>query len=89
MSAIQQGVVCDPSTESLTEAIERWVQQKTHGQVWNLTVLVESGVVCLTGRCKRYYSKQLALQAALDVCAGLESIANAQVRNDIEVLSAR
>lgn len=79
----------EPSTEDVTEAIARWVQQKTHWQVWNLNVLVQSGVVYLTGRCKSYYSKQLALQAALDACAELESLATAQVSNEIEVCKPR
>ncbi len=89
MIALQHEVVHKPSTEDLTAAIARWVQQRTHWQVWNLKVLVQSGVVCLTGRCKSYYSKQLALEGALDACADLESLATAQVSNEIEVTKPR
>lgn len=85
MSASYLGVEHESTVESLTEVIKRWVQHKTYGRVWNLAVVVESGAVCITGRCRNYYTKQLALHAALEACAAVERYAAAEVRSDIEV----
>lgn len=87
MTNLQQRVTQDRTPDHPAELIERWIKQKTHGQIWNLSVDVRAGAVYLQGRCKRYFTKQLALQAALEICAGFESLANSEVHNAIEVRS--
>lgn len=72
-------------TEHAAERIQRRVAQKTHGQVRHLTVTICSGTVCLGGQCKRYYIKQLASLAALEVCTELTSWERFEVSNAIEV----
>lgn len=73
------------SSESSADWIRRCVHEKTHGQVRNLTVVVRSGVVCLDGVCTRYYTKQLASQAALEACSAPERAAKRHVQNAIMV----
>jgi hypothetical protein len=73
------------SAESSADKIRRCVQEKTHGQVRNLTVVVRSCVVYLDGLCTRYYTKQLASQAALEACFSLKRSAELNVQNAIRV----
>lgn len=56
--------------ERLAASIERAVQQETRGGVRDLTVEVDSGGVCLKGRCQTYYLKQLAQHAAMGMPGG-------------------
>jgi hypothetical protein len=73
------------SPESSADWIRRCVQEKTHGQVRNLTVVVRPGVVYLDGVCMRYYTKQLASQAALEACSSSKRGAELNVQNAIRV----
>lgn len=85
MSSMQHGVQEVRSAEVTADCIERRVRLKTHGQVRNLTVTVRSGIVYLEGECRRYYTKQLATQAALEARAELDAPAGCKVHNAIEV----
>jgi hypothetical protein len=85
MSILAQESTQMSSAEASTDKIRRCVQEKTHGQVRNLTVVVRACVVCLDGLCTRYYTKQLASQAALEACASLKRGAELNVRNAIRV----
>ncbi len=84
MSSMQQGVQEARQTEVVVDRIERHVRLKTHGQVRNLTVTVRSGVAYLEGECRRYYTKQLATQAALEAGVELDAPARFKVHNEIE-----
>lgn len=57
------------------EAIEGVVQRRTSGQIRDLRVELQNGLIVLSGRTSTYYAKQLAQQAALDV-AGHHELAN-------------
>ncbi len=85
MSIMAQESTQVRSAEFSAEWIRCCVQQKTHGQVRHLTVVVRPGVVYLDGVCSRYYTKQLASHAALDACAVLDADAGLRVQNAIEV----
>lgn len=85
MSSMQQEIQEARQAEVAVDRIERHVRLKTHGQVRNLTVTVRSGLVCLKGECRRYYTKQLATQAALEARAELDAPAGFDVHNAIEV----
>ncbi len=85
MSSVMHGVLQATSAEATAERIKRHVRLKTYGQVRNLTVLVQSKAVCLVGECRKYYTKQLASQAALEACADLAACAGFEVQNAIEV----
>lgn len=71
--------------EAVERSIERHVRLRTHGQVRNLTVMVRFSVVCLEGQCRRYYTKQLASQAALEAFAELGAFTGFEVHNTIDV----
>jgi len=53
--------------ERLAASIERAVSRETCGGVLDLRVLVDREGVRLTGRCRTYYTKQKAQQAAMVV----------------------
>ena len=85
MSNVDVEVRRDGSFENSANHIQQWIEQKTHGRVWNLGVVVNSEAVYIRGRCKKYYTKQLALQAALEVCAQFRVSGESEVHNAIEV----
>ena len=67
--------------ESLVDTVERQVRSQTFGQIRDLRVEVEDGVVVLHGRVDRYYVKQLAQHAVLEIAHGFELV------NEIAVAS--
>lgn len=84
-SATQLSRQTKSAEEAVERSIERHVRLKTHGQVRNLTVMARLGAVRLMGECRKYYTKQLASQAALEACANLFARDEFQVQNAIEV----
>lgn len=65
--------------EKLAASIERAVWQETCGGIRSLRVRVQEDGVLLTGRCKTFYAKQQAQQAAMGVRA------DCRLTNRIEV----
>lgn len=59
------GTVSTPAPP-LAESIERQIQQKVCGRIYNLQVDCLGDTVVLQGRCRTYHVKQLAHEAALD-----------------------
>jgi osmotically-inducible protein OsmY len=55
---------------SLTEKVESRVRQSTHGRIRNLVVKESSGQVIVSGQVSTRYTKQLALQGALELLSG-------------------
>lgn len=53
--------------DELAEVLERHVRSRTFGQIRDLSIEVEGCSVVLRGRVDRYYVKQLAQHAALEV----------------------
>jgi hypothetical protein len=66
----------------LKETIERQIEQRTWGRIHRLHVESSGGRLIVHGCTSSYYSKQLALEAALEVLGWTE---NTQVELDIEV----
>lgn len=63
-----------PAPDRLAEVIERQVRSQTFGQVRDLRVEAEDRQIVLHGRVDRYYVKQLAQHAALEVVRGRELV---------------
>jgi hypothetical protein len=53
----------------LVEVIERMVERRTNGRIWNLRVDVKDSRILLSGRAGSYYAKQLAQHAAMDAAS--------------------
>ena len=83
-NSAKQGIAPGHFDQNAAEWIEHWVHRRTLARVWNLRVVVRSGAVYLEGICKRYYTKQLALQAVL-ACADLKSAEPFELHDAIEV----
>jgi osmotically-inducible protein OsmY len=58
--------------ECLTARIEQAVWHATAAAVKNLRVQLHDEQVILTGRCRTYYTKQIAQHAAMEAAAGWE-----------------
>lgn len=71
-----------PTPTDLTQAIERQIVQRTWGRIHRLEVEVADDRVVIHGLTSSYYSKQLALEAALDAIGANGA---AKVELDIEV----
>lgn len=56
--------------ERLTAKIEQAVWHATAASVKNLRVELQNGEVILTGRCRTYYTKQIAQHAAMGSAVG-------------------
>lgn len=54
----------------LTEQVADLVRRSTYGRIRNLEVEEASGRVEVRGECRTWHSKQLALQAALEMLSG-------------------
>jgi|GEM_PF-4588577 len=54
------------STLAFAESIERQIQEKVCGRIYNLQVDCLGDTVVLQGWCRTYHVKQLAHEAALD-----------------------
>lgn len=55
----------------LAESLERGIQDATHRRVRDLRVVIDpESWVILTGKAPNQYTKQLALNAVLDLIAG-------------------
>lgn len=67
----------------LADTLRDDVQHRTNGAIRNLNVAIEDGAVILTGATTRYYNKQLATCAVLDIVGELD------LRNLIEVQTNR
>lgn len=52
---------------TLANRIEEHIRRSTHDRIRNLQVKEASGQVVVSGEVKTWYSKQLALQAALEL----------------------
>lgn len=65
----------------LVDSIRQDVLRRTNGTIRELEVSIHEGTVALAGRTSRYYYKQLATSAVLDVIRDLE------FTNDIDVQS--
>lgn len=57
-------------TTSLTEQVADQVRRYTYGRIRNLMVEERKGKVVVSGEVKTWHSKQLALQAALELLSG-------------------
>lgn len=57
---------------SISTALQNDVQQRTNGTIRDLDVSIEDRTVTLTGTTSRYYNKQLATSAVLDVAREFE-----------------
>ena len=64
---------------SLEDALHNDVRDRTNGTIRNLSVHIDNGTVTLTGTTGRYYNKQLATSAVLDIARELN------LSNEIEV----
>ena len=60
----------NPETTSLTEQVADQVRRYTYGRIRNLMVEECKGKVVVSGEVKTWHSKQLALQAALELLSG-------------------
>lgn len=68
---------------SLEDALLNDVRDRTNGTIRNLSVEIDHGTVTLTGTTGRYYNKQLATSAVLEIASELD------LNNSIEVQPAR
>ena len=68
---------------SIEELLRNDVRQRTNGAIRDLTVEIDEGTVTLSGTTGRYYNKQLATSAVLDIASELD------LNNEIEVQPAR
>ncbi len=66
-------------TRDLAGLIERCIQVRTHGRLRNLRVELSDHAVVLRGVAPTYYTKQLALDGAL------EAVSSQRIINKIEV----
>ena len=64
---------------TLTEQVESRVRQCTHNRIRNLTVEEVQGRVVVRGHVSSHHTKQLALQAALELLSGDRFCANITV----------
>jgi hypothetical protein len=74
-----------PNPADLTQAVERQIVQRTWGRIHRLAVELADDRVIVHGLTSTYYTKQLALQAALDA---IGSSGATEVDLDIEVNSS-
>jgi hypothetical protein len=56
-----------PTPDALQQTIERQIAERTWGRVHRLQVEVTEGRVSVRGYTSRYYDKQLAIQAVLEI----------------------
>ncbi len=61
-------------TECLAAKIEQIVWHATAAAVKNLRVQIHEDQVTLTGRCRTYYTKQIAQHAAMETAVGCEVV---------------
>lgn len=63
-------IVVSSGLKELAESLERGIQDRTHGRVRDLRVELDArSWVVLIGKAPDQYTKQLALDAALDLSA--------------------
>ena len=73
-------IAASSGLRELAESLERGIQDRTHGRVRDLRVELDArSWIVLLGKAPNQYTKQLALDAALDL------IANRGLVNRIEV----
>jgi len=61
-----------PVSSSLADEVEQHVGRKVFGRVYGLRVEPDEDRLVLRGRCRTYYAKQIAQQAALE-CLSLST----------------
>lgn len=74
---LRRQIASDPlqfEAESLTARIEQIVWHATAAAVKNLRVQIHENQVLLTGRCRTYYTKQIAQHAAMEAAVGCEVV---------------
>lgn len=64
---------------ALEERLEHYIHERTNGMVLDLSVEVQEVEVVISGRCRNYYTKQLATHAVIDAVRGMT------LSNNIEV----
>jgi hypothetical protein len=77
--------ILETDVSPLVDAIERMVERRTGGRIWNLRVEIEYGRIVLLGRAGSYYAKQLAQHAAMEAANFSES-SPSEIWNEIVVL---
>jgi len=65
--AVQQQFMTKKDSRQLTDLIFERIQARIPGRVQNLAVHVNHNSVELTGKCRTYYSKQMAQHVAMGV----------------------
>lgn len=79
---MRMDTINDSANVALEQAIERHIDERTWGRVHRLEVAVDDERVCVRGWTTSYYTKQLAIQAVLDILGAKSSC---RVDLDIEV----
>ena len=64
------GIIDVSDDRPLTDRVADLVRRSTHGRIRNLEVEESRGQVEVRGEVRTWHSKQLALQAALDLLSG-------------------
>ncbi len=63
-------VLGNTETTALSEQVAERVRRYTYGRIRNLSVEESKGKVVVSGEVRTWHSKQLALQAALELLSG-------------------
>jgi len=73
---IGPGAPRDGDATPRPEDVELHVTRSAQGRIYDLRVECNDGQLVLTGRCRTYYAKQLAQQAALELATSATRLVN-------------